>query len=416
VAAAATLYPRIWRWHFYSALIVIPFVLWQGTTGLLYLWHQELADALWPRLTQGASGVSGTSLDAQVAAARAVLPEASLRSITLPAEAGRATAIVFDAGGLKQPVFVDPATGAVLGSVSPTAWLPGLSRALHGGWPLGQAGSLLLELGACWAIVMILTGLYLWWPRQARGYAGVLYPRWRAGSRVFWRDLHAVIGIYASGVVLAFLLTALPWTSFWGDRILRPLQQWSGQTSPPLFGHHGGGGAHAAAGGVEIPLERAVDRAREAGLSGTLEVSPRAGAAPMLVRSVAGRAALERAVLINRYTGVIERRIGWEDYKPIPRLIATGVDLHEGTFFGRANQWFNTLLVLALYGLVITAAIGWYRRRPGQGLGAPPRVDRPVSRGFLAGGVVLCVLLPLLGLSVALLWLLDRAGRRWHPA
>jgi uncharacterized iron-regulated membrane protein len=123
--AASTLYPRLWRWHFYSALIVIPFVLWQGTTGLLYLWHQELADALWPRLTQGASGVSASSLDAQVAAARAALPEATVRSITLPADAGRATAVVFDAGGLKQPVFVDPATASVLGSVSPTAWLPG---------------------------------------------------------------------------------------------------------------------------------------------------------------------------------------------------------------------------------------------------------------------------------------------------
>jgi uncharacterized iron-regulated membrane protein len=31
------LYGRLWRWHFFAALIVIPFVLWQSVTGTLYL-------------------------------------------------------------------------------------------------------------------------------------------------------------------------------------------------------------------------------------------------------------------------------------------------------------------------------------------------------------------------------------------
>ena len=42
------LYARIWRWHFFAALIVIPFVLWQSITGALYLWHRDLA-SLWHR-------------------------------------------------------------------------------------------------------------------------------------------------------------------------------------------------------------------------------------------------------------------------------------------------------------------------------------------------------------------------------
>lgn len=43
-------YRRFWRWHFYAAFLVIPFVLWQGATGVLYLWHGQIADALWPQL------------------------------------------------------------------------------------------------------------------------------------------------------------------------------------------------------------------------------------------------------------------------------------------------------------------------------------------------------------------------------
>ena len=63
-------------------------------------------------------------------------------------------------------------------------------------------------------------------------------------------------------------------------------------------------------------------------------------------------------------------RIGWSDYPLIPKAIATGVDLHEGTFLGRANQWFNTAVVAALYWLAITGFIGWYRRRPAGQLAA----------------------------------------------
>src|SRR4029079_14587325 len=56
----------------------------------------------------------------------------------------------------------------------------------------------------------------LWWPRETRGLAGVLYPRLHAGRRVFWRDLHAVAGIWISTLALFLLITALPWTPIWG--------------------------------------------------------------------------------------------------------------------------------------------------------------------------------------------------------
>ena len=58
--------------------------------------------------------------------------------------------------------------------------------------------------------------LYLWWPRQAPRLAGVLYVRFRKGRRIFWRDLHAVTGIWVSGFALFLLLTGLPWASSWG--------------------------------------------------------------------------------------------------------------------------------------------------------------------------------------------------------
>src|SRR3546814_4622066 len=61
---------------------------------------------------------------------------------------------------------------------------------------------------------MILTGLYLWWPR-GRGLAGVVWPRLSLGGRAALRDLHAVTGFWVSGLALILLATALPWTDVW---------------------------------------------------------------------------------------------------------------------------------------------------------------------------------------------------------
>lgn len=414
------LYGRIWRWHFFAALLVIPFVLWQAVTGTLYLWHEEIADRAWPQLRFVQPQSTRVSYERQYAAATAHHAGESLAFMQVRDDPARATLFSFSApNGLVHPAFVNPYTGAYLGSVEPTRWLPGFTRSLHGGWPINPWGSYLLEIGASWAIVMILTGLYLWWPRDSVGAAGVLYPRLRGGSRVFWRDLHSVVGMYFALIALAFLITALPWTAFWGERVLQPIQAATGQVSPaaPFFGGDGGHHGNHAASDPEtrtpaLSLEAMLERARAAGARETLEVWPVSGAGPVNVRSRLDTAASEVFLRLDRHSGAVLAHAYWSDYPALPKAIATGVDLHEGKFFGRANQIFNTIVAGALVWLVVTGFIGWYRRRPRGGLAAPPRRTVPLTRTVIGTGAVLCVVLPLLGLSVAMVYSLDRiAGR-----
>lgn len=409
-------YARLWRWHFYAAFLVIPFVLWQSITGTLYLWHEELADRQHAELRFVEPRATRASYADQLTAAQIALPNGRVSHVVIPDDPRRATMVVMQgANGLPAPVFLDPYDGRVLGRVDGTGWLPGLTRALHGGWPLGDWGSYLLELGASWAIVMVLTGLYLWWPRQARGLAGVLYPRLSAGSRVLWRDLHAVTGVWIALVLLAFLATALPWTKLWGGEILGPVQRALGQ-APPAAASFGPVPYRSTtnAGTRERSLDEIVAIARLEGLDGTLHVRPLRGDQPISVRSAAARASDERQLLIDRGTGAVLAHSRWADVPPLARAIATGVDLHEGRLFGRANQWVNTAITATLVWLAVSGFVGWYRRRPAGSLSAPPRVDRRVARPVVVAGIVLCAALPLLGASVMLLWLLDRVLRVWR--
>jgi uncharacterized iron-regulated membrane protein len=407
-------YKRFWRWHFYAAFLVIPFILWQGVTGVIYLWHEDVADVLWPELRfvsfSEADANQKISLDAQLSRVMASRSGEMPNIIKLPNEKNRSTQFVFEqSDGLSSPSFTNPYSGELLGSVSSKAWLPGLTRELHGGWPLGKTGSWLLELGACWCIVMVLTGMYLWWPRNSKGMAGVLYPRLRAGARVFWKDIHAVIGMWFSVFFLAFLLTALPWTDVWGNYVLNPLQKITGQTAPAALGFSHSNHANAPSlHQTHVMLQQAVNVARREGLNGNLEIRLKSDDAPISIALKAGRAANERVLQIDRHSGEVLARVNWSDYPIVPKMVSTGVDLHEGTFFGRANQVFNSLIVFALFWLVATGFIGWFKRRPGKGMSAPSAMQKPWPRWLKAAALVLCIAMPLLGLSVAMLWLIDK--------
>ena len=280
-ASRPRLYAVLWRWHFLAALIVIPFVLWQSTTGALYLWSEWWIDVRHPDLRFVPRSASAVAPSRQIAAALSAAAgagnigaqathETPVQEIILPADPGRSTAVVLvAANGLPYPVFVDPHNARVLGTLPPAAWLPGLTRALHGGWPLGKPGSWLLELGACWAIVMILTGLYLWWPR-GRSLRQALWPRVGLGARILVRDLHACVAVLFSVVFLFFLVSALPWTAFWGGGGPSRVQTVLDQQSPAGFSP---GGASAQQIVSALPsVDQAVAMARERGVPGTLVI------------------------------------------------------------------------------------------------------------------------------------------------
>ena len=405
------LHRRLWRWHFYAAFLVVPFVLLQSATGVLYLWQDAWADWIHPQLRFVDDSRAPVPLEQQLQAALAAHPQAVPSLMRVQADPTRSTQVMFaDARGMPFPVFVDPGSGTVMGELSPWQWMPGWTRLLHGGWPINPLGSWLLELGACWAVVMILTGLYLWWPRDRSPWRA-LVPRFGLGMRTLLIDLHGAVAVLFSGFLLLFLLTALPWTDFWGQRVLQPIQVLSDQRSP--FGDVFGARSTPRADLDSLTIDALVARARSAGLQGALDISlGQQAQSPRIVRDLVPRSADRSALAFDRYTGETLVETRWEDYPWLPRVVATGVDLHEGRLFGTANRWMNTALAVALLWLSLTGLASWWLRRPRRRLGAPAALGGTVPRGLRIGAAGLCLLMPLLGLSVVSLWLLDRGLKR----
>jgi uncharacterized iron-regulated membrane protein len=220
---ANALYRTLWRWHFYAGLFVIPFIIILSLTGAVYLFKPQI-ESFEESAFRNLPVSGAVTRSAQLEAALKAFPDARFVSYRLPERTGDAALVhlaLADAETMRD-VFVSP-QGQVLGSLDPEWRIPELMSRIHGSLLIGEVGSWLVELAASWAIVMIMTGLYLWWPR-GRGLAGTVWPR----RRTLLRDLHAVTGFWVAGLALVLLVSGLPWANVWGDafKMIRAQAGW----------------------------------------------------------------------------------------------------------------------------------------------------------------------------------------------
>ena len=87
----------------------------------------------------------------------------------------------------------------------------------------------MIEIAASLSVVLLVSGIYLWLPRDAASKAGFLTLRWASGSRIFMRDLHANLGGVLSIVMLLFLISGLAWAGVWGSKFVQPWSSFPAQ-------------------------------------------------------------------------------------------------------------------------------------------------------------------------------------------
>ena len=445
-------YAAVWRWHFYAGLFCLPFVVWLSVTGVIYLFRPDIESWLDRRYESLALDTPRALPSAEVHAALAALPGSVFNRYEPPATATGAAQIVLSRDAQLFRVYVHPGTLRIMSLARDDHRSMELLAQLHGNFLLGPRGSMLVELAACWAIVLILTGLYLWLPRGRPKAGGLLYPRIGQQGRLFWRDLHAVAGFWASIVTLFILFSGLPWSSNWGNYLTWARNLWTvtaGQPDWPVGGaptgaplptddagpaatmagmHHaettalpaapGPGQPDASTQGLDkiVPIARTMDLPRPVWIQ-----PPLAGSKDWRVGSQTQNRPRRVDYLVNPDTGeaIMVRNVAGENI--VDRVVNFAIAAHEGQLFGRPNQAILLLDVSCLLMMSLSATIMWWRRRPPRMLGAPAPAARPrFSMGIALTVAVLAVLLPLFGLSLLLILAADRillrqlpAARRW---
>jgi uncharacterized iron-regulated membrane protein len=433
---SAAVYRTIWRWHFYAGLFVIPFVLILSISGAMFLFKPQI-DRWEERAYQGLPLTGAVSPDAQLSAALKSFQNAQFKAYRIPDRFGDAAMITLKLPGARErDVFIGP-DGRVLGSLTPNR-ISSLIAHFHGQLLLGKPGSYLVELAASWAIVLIVSGLYLWWPR-GQGLAGTVWPR-LGDPRKRWRDLHAVTGFWVAGLALVLLFTGLPWASVWGDSfravrthlgLLQGKQDWTigGQNTDGDHARHDMTGGRMAmptgpnmrhvAPAVPPPtLGLFVARAGVEHLRFPAIVTPPGEDGKWTIKSDTQNRPQRIVIRYDAATGMEVSRITSADAHPIDKVVNVGIAWHEGQLFGWVNQLVGLFTAAALVALTVSGFVMWRRHKSVTGgLGAPlaPGVPAGIG-GAIAILIVFALLLPLVAISLIVIFTSERLVLSRIPA
>lgn len=431
------LHKTIWRWHFYAGIIFAPILVLLAVTGSVYLFKAEIENVLYADYYQVEPQGEQVSVSAQLEEVQALHPGAIVTKYRPGEDEARSNEVTVSSNGESLTVFMDPYTGKSVGELKDDDRIMDKIEEIHGELMAGTLGDRIVELAACWTIVLMATGFFLWFPKKRKGLGGVLFPRFGKGSKILRRDLHAVPAFWLTGGLLFLVMTGLPWSGFWGNNFQAIITN-SGEGYPPSVWIGDAPSSDietqeiaevpwaaetldvplsSVQGLIPMPIDKVVEIADQQGIyPGYSIFIPQEQDGVYTLSVFPPKAQDEATMHIDQYSGAVLADYRYDNYGIIGKIVAWGITLHKGSQFGLVNQLISLIICLGVIFTVFTGIYLWWKRKPKKGSGAPKAPAIFKTKPFLALMIVLGILFPLVGLSILIVWLVDWAIIQRVPA
>ncbi|MGJ3257645.1 MAG: PepSY-associated TM helix domain-containing protein [Alcanivorax sp.] len=433
---AGRFYRAVWRWHFLVGVLVLPFLFLLAFSGLLMLLSKPLDTALNQSLQTVEAGADPLPASVLLQTVEQQYPHAAVKLYLPPQGADQSARFSLQPhfhaghGGHHAPatvVYLNPYTGELLGDHDPAASLYARIKEFHGSLFLGDLGDALIEIAAGLAVLMIITGLYLAWPK---GGLRVLMPSRSLRNREDWRGWHLSIGWLIALPLLFFLISGLAWTNIWGGQLVQPWGSLPGtgfdasKGTPTVVQEHASmneAGLHRVPWAVEqtpmpqstpgnhpLRLDAVVSEARSQGFGNFRVHFPQqdSGVWTVSATTIAGdltNPGDERILHLDQSTGQVLQDIRFADYPAMGKAMAASIPFHQGDL-GLWNWLLNLLLVTLILALTLTGGLLWWKR---QSRRAPPRSEPAPARTVAAIMLVIAVAFPLSAAALLAIILVD---------
>ena len=388
----------LWKWHVIGGLISLPFLFFLAVTGAIYLFKADYNNAIYDSVkwVEPIEGAIVQPYSKQFAAVQQQTDH-HIVQVLIPESDRQATGFRVHGKGHSRDVFyVNPYTAQVTGRIQQKQTLMYKVRKLHGELLLGQGGEWFVELIASWAIVLVLTGLYVWWPARKFSLASFFVVRTGKGRRTFWRDVHAVFGFWLSLFLLIILAGGMPWTDIFGSQL-----KWVQAKTDTGYPRHWRSGKglksveKASADHSALSLDSMVAVALQQKLDGVITIKlPRKSDDVFSVSNRSFWLRDQQVFHFDQYTGDTLQSYRWSDVGILMELRQVAMRLHQGEY-GFAN-WLLVLIVALLFAVSTAAGLISYLLRKPEGRWGIPTVPEQFKVGkFLFFGIVgLGVLFP----------------------
>jgi uncharacterized iron-regulated membrane protein len=430
------------RLHFWSALIASPFAVVAAATGLLYVFTPQIESALYAHLDTVMPQSQTKTLDDAVAAAKQTAPagwtlhsvmpaqdaDDSVKLAFMPPPAKAATAGQGGNGshgghgsaGKSKPeflrpnfgfpsrstvVYVNPYSAEVLGQLPQADRFNVWARKLHSSLMQSDSWRWMIELAASWLMVMLVTGVYLWWP--AAGQPAL--PQAGAKGRAAWKQWHAFAGVSLGLMSAVILTTGLTWSQYAGSQV-KWARDATGQTPPRIPAKFQ---SSVPSQGQMLNWQQALQAIRQHAPQVSMQIMAPSGPEGVWRANQMDRGDPSKRfdLLVDAYSGARLYYSGWDQQTVFGKATGIGIPFHRGEF----GWWNQALLFIFGAGVVFSIVSGWvmYFQRRARGLAGLPKLLpgawKSVSPWAGLGGLLILVALPLLAASAAVVVLAEIA-------
>lgn len=210
---------KLHRWLGLTSGLVVFIV---ALTGSILAFEEEL-DLLFNRhlLVVDQVAPHRKSLDELQAIAIRQVPGVAIQRVQIFHEADRS--ILFLTGDKKKyrmAIALNPYTGQVLGVFDYEQRFFTVVLKLHRYLLMGETGKVITGINCLIFLIMLISGLAIWWPRVKAAVKQRFRIRWNGSSKRLNWDLHAVGGFYAFIFLLAIAFTGLVWSFPWVNKMV----------------------------------------------------------------------------------------------------------------------------------------------------------------------------------------------------
>jgi uncharacterized iron-regulated membrane protein len=348
----------IFQIHLYTGLLIGALITLSGLTGSLLVFGQELDEALNPNLLCVSPQGEPVSIQMVIDAVRQNYPTHDLKRIKLPQDIQSTYEVRLNFGE-RVKVYIDPYTNQILGSRTNDNSIKEFVYVLHAEMFAGEIGKTVIGISAILLLLLIITGVIVWWPGRKHLRRGLTIQRKASWKRIN-HDIHNVFGIFAMPLLLLSAITGV-YLIFHApfERVVAWLTGSSPRLAPPRVASHKGEGF--------LPLDRIVKNADAALPEGktTWVILPSSPTAAIIVRKKlpAEMHPVGRSfVHLDPCTGEVLLVENALQAPPGTRMINTLYPLHTGVaggFFTRVLQFICGLVPAVLY---VSGFIKWWNR------------------------------------------------------
>lgn len=433
-------YNIFWRWHFYAGIFIAPLLITLTISGIGYLFYTNVENQLYDHLFFGNSNNNeSVSIDRAIETAESNFNGYSVAKVSVLNDDYNTRFTMTNTEGDQKYVFIDD-HNQIVGSQNTATTYSNVMRGLHSSLLVGgTVVNYLVELAACWAIFLLISGVYM-------SFKGKVFKRQKGtnNKRQKHKKLHAITGSIIAIPMVILIFTGLPWSALMGDVIystaqshpsigIPELQQvpptseineipWATRkneapTSADAHAHHHGMASNMADNENMISLQQLMEKIDESHISKPYSIvypMSEDGVYTVSKGSNTGVTGLdvspneEVTSYFDQYSGKLISKVGYEDYGILGKWYTWGIPLHEGHLFGWPNKIINLLVCLAFLTIIIWGYKMWGDRKVKGQLSAPPKTPMGKSfGGFIVLLVILGIIMPLFGLSLIVIALIE---------